>query len=247
MAEETKEPAKIFPKIMLTGLGITGLIYVLVSIAAVALVPVGDLAGSDTPLVLVVEAGAPNLPISDILPFISMFAVANSALINMLMASRLIYGMAKQRVLPPVLGKVHPGRRTPWVAIIFTTLLAFALITYVSYANEDAIAVLGGTTALLLLAVFAVVNVAVLVLRKDPAPEGAFRAPSALPVIGAIACLYLVTPLSGRPTAQYLVAGALVLLGIVLWVITILINKSLGIRPTRLSDPEHFDSRGPVN
>ena len=247
MAEETKEPAKIFPKIMLTGLGITGLIYVLVSIAAVALVPVGDLAGSDTPLVLVVEAGAPNLPISDILPFISMFAVANSALINMLMASRLIYGMAKQRVLPPVLGKVHPGRRTPWVAIIFTTLLAFALITYVSYANEDAIAVLGGTTALLLLAVFAVVNVAVLVLRKDPAPEGAFRAPSALPVIGAIACLYLVTPLSGRPTAQYLVAGALVLLGIVLWVITILINNSLGIRPTRLSDPEHFDSRGPVN
>ncbi|MDQ3716873.1 MAG: APC family permease, partial [Actinomycetota bacterium] len=121
MAEECKEPRRIFPKIMLTGLGITGLIYVLVSIAAVALVPVGDLADSDTPLTLVVEVGAPGLPISDILPFISMFAVANSALINMLMASRLIYGMAKQRVLPPVLGKVHPDRRTPWVAIIFTT------------------------------------------------------------------------------------------------------------------------------
>ena len=62
-----------------------------------------------------VEAGAPDLPIDDIFPFISMFAVANSALINMLMASRLLYGMAKQRVLPPVLGKVHPARRTPWV------------------------------------------------------------------------------------------------------------------------------------
>ncbi len=247
MAEETKEPARIFPKMMLTGLGITGLIYVLVSIAAVALVPVGELAGSDTPLVLVVEAGAPNLPISDILPFISMFAVANSALINMLMASRLLYGMAKQRVLPPVLGKVHPGRRTPWVAIIFTTVLAFALIVYVSFANEDAIAVLGGTTALLLLAVFAVVNVSVLILRKDPPPEGAFRAPSALPILGAVFCLYLVTPLSGRPQAQYLVAGALVLLGIVLWVITILINKRLGVHPTRLSDPDHFSSRGPVN
>ena len=50
-----------------------------------------------------------------------MFAVANTALINMLMASRLIYGMATQHVLPPVLGAVHPTRRTPWVAILFTT------------------------------------------------------------------------------------------------------------------------------
>ena len=121
MAEETKDPVRIFPRVMLTGLSITGVIYVLVAIAAVSLVPVGTLAASDTPLVEVVKAGAPNLPIEDILPFISMFAVANSALINMLMASRLLYGMARQRVLPPAFGRVHPTRRTPWVAIIFTT------------------------------------------------------------------------------------------------------------------------------
>jgi amino acid transporter len=247
MAEECKEPRRIFPKIMLTGLGITGLIYVLISIAAVALVPVGVLAESDTPLVEVVKVGAPNLPISDILPFISMFAVANSALINMLMASRLLYGMAKQRVLPPVLGKVHPTRRTPWVSIIFTTVLAFCLIIYVSNANPDAIAVLGGTTALLLLAVFTVVNIAVLVLRKDPPPEGAFRTPTFLPVLGAIFCAYLVTPLSGRPQAQYLVAGALILLGIVLWAITVMINKRLGVVPTTVLDPKDVGRGGPVN
>ena len=115
-----------------------------------------------------VKAGAPGLPIEQILPFISMFAVANTALINMLMASRLIYGMAKQHVLPPVLGTVHPSRRTPWVAIVFTTTIAFGLILYVTaFANDKAISTLGGTTSLLLLAVFAVVNVAVLVLRKD--------------------------------------------------------------------------------
>ncbi|MDQ3733033.1 MAG: APC family permease [Actinomycetota bacterium] len=248
MAEECKEPRRIFPRIMLTGLTITGIIYVLISIAAVALVPVGVLADSDTPLVEVVKAGAPDLPISDILPFISMFAVANSALINMLMASRLLYGMAKQRVLPPVLGKVHPDRRTPWVAIIFTTVLSFCLIIYVSSANPDAVAVLGGTTALLLLAVFSVVNVAVLVLRKDPPPEGAFRAPTILPMLGAFFCLYLVTPLSGRPQAQYLVAGALVLLGIVLWAITVVINKRLGVVPTQVLDPKDVGGRtGPVN
>ncbi len=174
MAEETKDPVRIFPKVMLTGLTITGVIYVPISIVSVALVPVGQLAESETPLVEVVKAGAPGLPIDTLLPFISMFAVANSALINMLMASRLIYGMARQRVLPPVLGKVHPTRRTPWTAIVFTTLLAFALITVVSLTDPDSLQTLGGTTALLLLAVFAVVNVAVLVLRRDK-PKGALR------------------------------------------------------------------------
>ena len=121
MAEETKDPVKIFPKMLLTGLGIAGIVYILVSIVAVALVPIGELEASDTPLVEVVKAGAPGLPIDKILPFITMFAVSNTALINMLMASRLIYGMARQHVLPPVLGRVHPRTRSPWVAIIFTT------------------------------------------------------------------------------------------------------------------------------
>src|SRR5690606_38351541 len=168
MAEETRDPVVIFPRALLTGLGIAGAVYVVVAIVAVALVPVGTLQASDVPLVEVVKAGAPGLPIEELLPWISMFAVSNTALINMLMASRLIYGMARQRVLPPVLGSVHPRRRTPWVAIIFTTLIAFGLIFYVTaFADSTAIAVLGGTTSLLLLAVFAMVNVAVLVLRRD--------------------------------------------------------------------------------
>jgi amino acid transporter len=245
MAEETKDPVRIFPKVMLTGLTITGIIYVLVSVVSVALVPVGTLAESDTPLVEVVTVGAPGLPIGDILPFISMFAVANSALINMLMASRLIYGMAKQRVLPPVLGKVHPVRRTPWVAIAFTTALAFGLIVIVSLSNPDALQTLGGTTALLLLAVFAVVNVAVLVLRRDQPSKKYFRAPTVLPIIGFITCIYLVTPLSGRDGAQYVIAGWLLLIGVVLFFVTVLINKHLGISPSRHRDMEHLENATP--
>jgi hypothetical protein len=128
MAEETKDPVRTFPRVLLSGLSIAGIVYILVAIVAVALVPIGTLEESETPLVEVVKAGAPGLPIEDILPFISMFAVSNTALINMLMASRLIYGMARQHVLPPVLGTVHPHRHTPWVAIVFTTLIAFGLI-----------------------------------------------------------------------------------------------------------------------
>jgi basic amino acid/polyamine antiporter, APA family len=239
MAEETKDPVRIFPKVLLSGLTIAGIVYVLVSIIAVALVPIGDLTASKTPLVDVVEAAAPGLPIGTLFPFITMFAVSNTALINMLMASRLIYGMARQHVLPPVLGSVHKTRRTPWVAILFTTVIAFGLIFYVSaFASDSAISVLGGTTSLLLLAVFAMVNVAVLVLRRDVVASGGhFKTPTVLPVIGCIASLYLVTPLSGRAGIQYLLAGILLLIGIVLFGVTVLINKQLGIQQKGITDP----------
>ncbi|HET7668453.1 MAG TPA: APC family permease [Mycobacterium sp.] len=244
MAEETKDPVRVFPKVLLSGLTIAGVVYVIVAIVAVALVPIGTLEASDTPLVEVVKAGAPGLPIEDILPFISMFAVSNTALINMLMASRLIYGMARQHVLPPVLGVVHPRRLTPWVAIVFTTLVAFGLIFYVTaFANSDAIAVLGGTTSLLLLAVFAMVNIAVLVLRRDVREAGGhFKTPTALPVIGCLASVYLVTPLSGRPAQQYTLALILVGIGILLFFVTMAINRHLGIRDAGITDPTHLGS-----
>ncbi|MDT5176103.1 MAG: hypothetical protein QOJ95_301 [Mycobacterium sp.] len=244
MAEEIKDPVKIFPKMLLTGLGIAGVVYIVVAIVAVALVPVGTLEASETPLVEVVKAGAPGLPIEQILPFISMFAVANTALINMLMASRLIYGMAKQHVLPPVLGTVHPSRRTPWVAIVFTTAIAFGLILYVTaFANDSAISTLGGTTSLLLLAVFAVVNIAVLVLRKDIQANGKhFKTPTWLPWVGFVASAYLVLPLSGRPLQQYVLAIALVVLGIVLFAVTSAINRALGIRGSGITDVEKLDA-----
>ncbi|HLK94502.1 MAG TPA: APC family permease [Nocardioidaceae bacterium] len=237
MAEETQDPAGTFPKVMLTGLTVTGLIYVLVSISAVAIVPLGDLKAADSPLLEVVKTGAPDLPIGDIFPFIAMFAVANSALINMLMASRLLYGMAKQHVLPPFLGKVHPSRRVPYMSIMFTTALALGLICYVNTLTEDGIALLGGTTALLLLAVFAVVNIACLVLRRDSVQHHHFKAPTGMPVLGAVTCLYLVTPLVDRDPLQYRIAGLLLAIGVVLWAITWFVNRALYADRTFVRDP----------
>ncbi|GAA4952048.1 APC family permease [Actinoplanes utahensis] len=218
MAEETRDPVRIFPKVMFTGLCITGVIYVLVAISAVALVAPSDLGSGDTPLLKVIEAGAPAFPLW-IFAFITMFAVANSALINMMMASRLLYGMARERVLPSVLGRVHRTRRTPWVGIVFTTLIAFGLIWFAD------LAALGGTTALLLLCVFTVVNVACLVLRKDPVDHDHFRAPTVIPVLGALACAFLASPLSGRAGADYRVAGVLLVIGVGLWAITYAANR----------------------
>jgi APA family basic amino acid/polyamine antiporter len=266
MAEETKDPVRIFPKMMISGILITGLIYVLVSLCSVALVPVGELAKSDTPLVNVVETAAPGIPINTLLPFISMFAVANSALINMLMASRLLYGMSRQAVLPAFLGKVHRGRRTPWAAILFTTALAFGLIVYVSSASSDAIATLGGTTSLLLLGVFTLVNICVLVLRRrdrdtdltrrdldadpsndaePPVSRNHFVTPTVLPIIGAVACLFLVTPFSGRASSHYVVAGLLLALGVVLWAVTWMANRAFGAKKTYFRDPSDLSHDGP--
>ncbi|EID80377.1 MULTISPECIES: APC family permease [Rhodococcus] len=231
MAEECKEPSRIFPKVLLTGLIITGCIYVFVSITAIALVPVSELGEGDTPLLKVVQAGAPAFPIG-IFAFITMFAVANTALINMLMASRLLYGMSREGILPPPLGKVHATRRTPYVAIVFTTILAFGLITFVGEVPE-----LGGTTALLLLGVFTIVNITVLVLRKQPVEHKHFRVPTIFPIIGALTCGFLVTPFADRPAVQYQIAGVLLGIGVVLWSGTVLVNKRLGKGGPRI-DPE---------
>lgn len=235
MAEETKDPVKTFPKIMLSGLVITAIIYVLVSVTAVALVPVGQLSQGDTPLLQVVQAGAPNLPIDTIYPFIAMFAVANTAVINMLMASRLLYGMAKQDVLPRPLALVHKGRQSPWVAIIVTTALAVGLILVVGKVTA-----LGGTTALLLLAVFAMVNIACIVLRKrdHEVEHRYFKAPGWIPWVGAVLCLYMVGPWTGRDTEQYVIAGWLLLIAVILWALTWFLNRALYAKPTRVRHPE---------
>jgi APA family basic amino acid/polyamine antiporter len=240
MAEECKDPTRHFPKVLLAGLIITGLIYVLVSISAITLVSPEQLGEGETPLLKVVQAGAPNFPL-ELFGFITMFAVANSALINMLMASRLVYGMSRERVLPSVLGKVHSTRRTPYVAIGFTTLLAFALITFVGEVPA-----LGGTTALLLLCVFAVVNIAVLVLRRDRVDHKHFRTPTFLPILGALSCAFLAGPWTGRNPVQYEIAGILIGIGIVLWFVTVLANRATGQKPVEPA-METIGTSGPVN
>lgn len=246
MVEETKDPERIFPRVMLTGLGIAVIVYILVAISVVAVVPTGDIANPVNPeagvLLDVVRIGAPDLPIDKIFPFLTVFAVANTALINMLMASRLIYGMATQDVLPRQLGRVSERRRAPYVAIGFTTLLAFGLIIYVRTQSESTVVgALSGTTSLLLLAVFTVVNVCCLILRRDPA--GSFRSPAGLPVVGAIACAYLLGPWARLEAdmVQYKIAAGLLAVGVVLWAVTWLVNRGARGQKTGFRDIEHLE------
>ena len=113
MAEETTDLQRTFPRAMLLGLAVTGVIYLLVAVLAPALVPATDLAAAGSGALLrVLEAGAPAFP-QAVFAGIGLIAVINSTLINMLMASRLLYGMANEGIIPRPFGAVHPRRRTP--------------------------------------------------------------------------------------------------------------------------------------
>ena len=246
MVEETNEPERIFPRTMFTALGIAVLAYMLVAISVVMVIPIGDIQGFDGEtgiLIEVVRTGAPGFPVSTVFPFLTVFAVANTALINMLMASRLVYGMARQDVLPRSLGKVLPGRRTPWAGIAFTTLLALGLITVVTVqAESSVVSALAGTMGLLLLVVFTIVNVACLVLRCDPGPPRSFRAPTAIPLLGAVACAFFVGPWARDPEdwVQYRIAAGLLALGIVLWLLTWITNRAARAKKTGFRDPDQL-------
>ncbi|GAA3073925.1 APC family permease [Pseudonocardia yunnanensis] len=229
MAEECHNPPRIFPRAMLLGMGIAAAIYVIIAVLSSMLVPADDLAAAkSSALFRVLEVGAPGFPLG-VFAVIGLFAVVNSALINMLMASRLLYGMSNERVLPRVFGRVHEGRRTPWFAIVFTSVIAIILVGSVD------ITALGGTTALLLLAVFTVVNIAVLVLRKDKVEHNHFRAPTWSPYLGVVLCGFLATPLSGRPLQQFQLAGILLAVGAALWLINYLVVGRVDVDPERLT------------
>ncbi|MEW2392908.1 APC family permease [Streptomyces venezuelae] len=210
MAEETKDPVRTFPRAIFIGVAVTGTIYVLVALVSSLLVDSGTLEGSSGPLLEVVKAGGVDFP-HKLFALIALFAVTNSALINIMMASRLCYGMANERILPRAMGRVLAGRRTPVVGIVFVSLLAIGLV------STGEIEGLGDTTAFLLLCVFAVVNVAVLVLRRDPVEHEHFRTPTVLPVLGAVTALILASPLADRPAEVYIRAGVLIAIGVALW------------------------------
>lgn len=212
MAEETRDPARTFPRAIFVGVAVTGTIYVLVALVSSLLVDHRTLETSSGPLLEVVKAGGIDFP-PRLFALIALFAVTNSALINIMMASRLCYGMANERILPPTMGRVLARRRTPWVGIVFVTVLAVGLV------STGEIEGLGDTTSFLLLCVFAVVNIAVLVLRKDRVEHRHFRAPTALPVLGAVTSLILASPLADRAADVYIRAGILLLIGIGLWAV----------------------------
>lgn len=186
VAEETRDPERTVPLGLILAMALVAVLYIAVAVTAVSVVPWQELAEAPGPITEVVARAAPLIP-PTVFTAITLFAVTNTALVNYVTASRLIYGMARQGLLPPALGNVHAGRRTPHlaVAVLFLVLAPLALL--------GTIAELAAATVLLLLLVFSVVNGALFVLkRRRNEKPGRFEVPLFVPALGAAVCLVLI-------------------------------------------------------
>jgi amino acid transporter len=186
VAEECRDPERTIPIGLMSAMGTAAVLYVAVAITAVSVVPWGELAQAPGPLTEVMSRAAPAFP-PIVFTAITLFAVANTALVNYITASRLIYGMARQGLLPARLGAVHQRTRTPHVAVMVLVVVLAPLVLWGSIGH------LAAATVLLLLSVFAVVNGALFLLkRRSDEPRGRFEVPLFVPGAGALVCVALV-------------------------------------------------------
>jgi len=206
VAEECKNPERTIPAGLIIATLAAAVLYVAVAITSVSVVPWQALAEAPSPLTEVMKRSAPSVP-SGLMTFIALFSVANTALVNYVTASRLIYGMSDQGLLPKGLGRVHTIRRTPHIAI--AALLAVLLMLVVSGSIAD----LAAATVLLLLIVFIAVNAALVVLKRRPGEaSGQFEVPLFLPIAGMAVCAaLLLTRLSSLEWRAPALAGLILL------------------------------------
>ena len=204
VAEECRDPERTIPRGLIIATLAAAFLYVAVSITAVSVVPWRELAAAPSPLTAVMQRSLPSLP-AEVMSFIALFSVANTALVNYVTASRMIYGMSGQGLLPNFIGRVHETRRTPHIAI--GALLGLLLLLAIAGQIAD----LAAATVLLLLVVFIAVNTSLVVLKRRPGePRGRFEIPVFIPVAGIAVCaILLITRLSSSDWRAPALAAAL--------------------------------------
>lgn len=229
VAEETIDPERAFPRALIGGMLTAGVVYVLVSIAAALAVPMSALA--DKTLLEVVRADLFFIPVGIMLVLfavIAMIAISNTTLVTVVAQARVLYGMARQDVVPSVFAKIHPTRRSPYVSLIFGFVVVAALLLIGAAIRQsqsdlpaddqlDIVDRLATITVVFLLFIYALVIIACLKLRGRDEHEHTYRANTPLLILGIIGNLaVLVYTLIDDPAALLWVAGLLAV-GLVLY------------------------------
>ncbi len=179
VAEEVKDPVRTIPKAILLTLVLATMLYLGTSMTVLLVVPIGVLSTSAAPLALVFS-NAPEV-IKQGFSAVAIVATVNGVLIQMIMASRVIYGLADRDHLPKVLAIVPKATQTPVVA----TLLVVAIIVLLTQTIE--IGTLAERTSQIVLGVFVLVNISLILLKMKP-DEAAkhFRVPLVVPILGVV-------------------------------------------------------------
>ena len=158
LSEEVENPTRNIPLALLIAISVTTLLYVAVTAIAVSVVPVAELAGDSSPLASVVRVAA-NDRLADALSVVALFATFNTVLLLLATGPRAMYGMARRRLLPAVVGTVWVARGTPWIAIVSSAVVA------VGFAVTGDIGFVAQVTNFAVFILFIVVNAAVIRLR----------------------------------------------------------------------------------
>jgi len=177
VAEEVRNVRRTLPRAIAATLALTILLYGLVSLVAVLTLAPAELARSDAPLALLFtrQTGAPP----QVMGVVAALAMVNGGLIQIILASRMLYGLGRAGWLPAALGRVHRRTATPLLATALATAAILAL------ALGLPLVALAEATAFLMLVIFAVLNLALIRLkRRAPRPEGVVTVPLAVPVAG---------------------------------------------------------------
>ena len=171
IAEEVRNPKKVIPRAIMLSVIISGIIYVLVSLAVVRVINWEDLSLSAAPLADVAKRGLGTQG-HIIFSGIALFAITNTVLITLVAGSRMIYGMAREKSFPDILAKIHFKTKTPWIAIIVIMLISIGF----SFIGD--IVIVANITVFAVVITFAAVNLSVIVLRyTEPNIERKFRIP----------------------------------------------------------------------
>jgi amino acid transporter len=227
VAEETIDPHRAFPRSLVGGMVVAGLVYVLVSMAAALTVPTDVLANSDAALLEVVRQGI--LPFSTdfmttLFSVIALVAITNTTLVTIVTQPRILYGMAKEDVVPGVFAKIHATRRSPWVGLLFSGAVVAALLVTGSIlleagGNLDLVNRLALVTVVLLLAIYALVIVTCLKLRGRDEHERTFRANTPLLLVGLVGNLAILGFAIYDDPSSLIWCAALIGIGVVLFLV----------------------------
>ena len=233
VAEETINPAKTFPRALIGGMIVAGVIYILVAMAAALVVPVKTLAGSDAALLEVIRAGVLPVPVAImvvVFSIIAMVAITNTTLVTTVTQSRILYGMARENVVPGVFARVHPTRRSPWVALLFAGVIVAALLIIGSLLNEaiglDVVTTLANVTVVFLLFIYALVIVSALKLRGKDDHADSYRANTALLYVGLVGNAVLLVYVIVDDPSSLLWVGGLLAIGFVLYLAERIFGKN---------------------
>ena len=239
VAEETIDPHRAFPRSLVGGMIVAGIIYVLVSMAAALTVPTKTLAESPAALLEVVERGI--LPIdtgfmSTLFSVIALVAITNTTLVTVVTQPRILYGMAKEDVVPGAFAKIHASRRSPWVGLLFSAVVVASLLITGNLLAEAGVGIdlverLALVTVIFLLGIYALVIVTCLKLRGQDEDERTFRANTPLLIVGLVGNLAILGYAIKDDPTSLIWCAALLAIGGVLFLVEYSMGSKKGAKP----------------